>query len=286
MRCPKCGYISFDNLDSCLKCNKDISDLTQAFKGSTLKVETPSFLKFSVSEEGDQQIEGAAEVGGDIEFSDPDLEILVDDEDDQGEIDFSLEDDEDVDETLSFSDDLDEPTAIDEAEEDIDLAADLGQFEDVPEEETFSFSDEADDENVETSDDADFPAMEIPDELDDISDLSPPEESSVEEAVVEAVAEANEEESAEAPLEAALEQEGITEQLADPEPEDDLDFSNLDFDLGSVDEVVEEPEVAPQEETVAAVAEEEEPMPATSSMDEDLDFDLDLGGLKLSSTKK
>ena len=286
MRCPKCGYISFDNLDSCLKCNKDISDLTQAFKGSTLKVETPSFLKISLSDGEEQQIEGAAEVGGEIEFSDPDLEILVDDEDDQGGIDFSLEDDEEVDEALSFSDDFEETTAIDEADEDIDLAADLGQFEDVPEEETFSFSDEADDENIESSGDADFPAMEIPDELDDISDLSPPEQYPVEEAVVEAVAEESEEEPIEAPLEAALEQDGITEQLADPEPEDDLDFSNLDFDLGNVEEVVEEPVVASQEETVAAVAEEEEPMPATSSMDEDLDFDLDLGGLKLSSTKK
>ena len=64
MRCPKCGFISFDNLENCLKCNKDISDATRAFQGSTLKVATPSFLKISVPDENDLQIEGAAEVGG------------------------------------------------------------------------------------------------------------------------------------------------------------------------------------------------------------------------------
>jgi hypothetical protein len=69
MRCPKCGYISFDNLDSCLKCSKNISDATRAFQGSTLKVNTPSFLKISVPDEDELQIEGAAEVGGEIEIT-------------------------------------------------------------------------------------------------------------------------------------------------------------------------------------------------------------------------
>ena len=179
MRCPKCGFISFDNLDSCLKCKKNISDTAQAFKGSTLKVQTPTFLKLQTPDEEDMQIEGAAEVGGEIEFSDPDLEILVDDEE-QDEIDFSLEEDDDAGTDIEFSEDFEgSPTFEDEAgaEEEMDLSADLGQFEDVPEEDAFAFTDDEDDEEdaFDSAADADFPAMDIPDELDDISDLSPPE---------------------------------------------------------------------------------------------------------------
>lgn len=240
MRCPKCGYISFDNVEICLNCNKSIADAAMPFLGSTRNVAVPKFLRFAVSEE-DLEIEGAAEVDGDIEFSDPDLEILVDDEDQGDEIDFSMEE--------ALSEELGE----DEDQEELDLSADLGQFEDVPEqedEETFTFADQ-DESPAETAEAPPDPALAIPDELADISDLSPPEPVAAESPDSEEVAAA---------------------------PEDKLDLSSLDmeFDIAGLDDELPAPEAAEQ-------AEEERP--PESDMDEDLDFNLDLGGLTISENK-
>ncbi len=258
MRCPKCGFISFDNLESCLKCNKDISAATKAFQGSIQNVATPSFLKFSVPDD-DIRIEGAAEVGGEIEFADPDLEILVDDEEAQDQIDFNLDGADDPDDNLPLAADFDEGATFgDDGEDDIDLSADLGQFEDVPEEDTFSFDDF--DEESEVSEEAELPDMDLPDELNDISDLLPPDSIPEEEVSAEQV---------EKPVKA--------------EPEDDLDFSNLDFDLSGAEEVT------AGQSAVDKTAQDGEyegvsPLDATD-MDEDLDFELDLGGLTIKDAK-
>ena len=276
MRCPKCGYISFDNLDSCLKCSKNISDATRAFQGSTLKVNTPSFLKISVPDEDELQIEGAAEVGGEIEFTDPDLEILIDDEGGRGEIDFNLDSGDDADEDLPIAADFDEVATFGEDEDGgTDLSADLGQFEDVPDDDTFSFEDL--DDEAEESVENDAPAMDLPDELDDISDLLPPESLAADEPLTEPLAEINQSE----PMEAAAES-GDDVPLA--EPEDDLDFSNLDFELNGAEEVVSDQEGVA--DTAAPAADPEEAYAAASvNMDEDLDFNLDLGGLTIKDDK-
>ena len=276
MRCPKCGYISFDNLDSCLKCNKDISGATRAFQGSTLKVNTPSFLKISVPDEDELQIEGAAEVGGEIEFTDPDLEILIDDEGERGEIDFDLDSGDDADEDLPLAGDFDEVATFgDDEDGGTDLSADLGQFEDVPDDDTFSFEDL--DDEAEDSEEKDAPAMDLPDELNDISDLLPPESAAVDKPLTEPLAEMNQSE----PMETGAES-GDDVPLA--EPEDDLDFSNLDFDLNGADEAVGGQEAVA--DTTAPAAEPEEAYAAASAdMDEELDFNLDLGGLTIKDDK-
>lgn len=278
MRCPKCGFISFDNLDSCLKCNKDISDATRAFQGSTLKVNTPSFLKISVPDEDELQIEGAAEVGGEIEFADPDLEILIDDEGERGEIDFNLDSGDDADEDLPLAGDFDEvDTFGDDEDGGSDLSADLGQFEDVPDDDTFSFEDF--DDEAEEPEEKDAPAMDLPDELNDISDLLPPDGPAADEPLKEPLAEMNQSEPE--PMEAAAES-GDDIPLA--EPEDDLDFSNLDFDLSGAEEAVGNQEGVA--ETAAPAAEPEKAYAAASvDMDEDLDFNLDLGGLTIKDEK-
>lgn len=276
MRCPKCGFISFDNLDSCLKCNKDISGATRAFQGSTLKVDTPSFLKISVPDEDELQIEGAAEVGGEIEFTDPDLEILIDDEGEGGEIDFDLDSGDDADEDLPLAGDFDEVATFgDDEDGGTDLSADLGQFEDVPDDDTFSFEDF--DDEAEESEEKDAPAMDLPDELNDISDLLPPEGSAADEPLKEPLAEMNQSESMEAAAES-----GDDVPLA--EPEDDLDFSNLDFDLSGAEAAVSGQKGAA--ETAAPAAEPEKAYAASGvDMDEDLDFNLDLGGLTIKDDK-
>ena len=45
MRCPKCGFISFDHLEKCLKCKKELKDVTGLVHGTVFKVQAPSFLK-------------------------------------------------------------------------------------------------------------------------------------------------------------------------------------------------------------------------------------------------
>jgi len=44
MRCPKCGFISFDHLTSCAKCGRDISEVASDLQGTSIKVESPMFL--------------------------------------------------------------------------------------------------------------------------------------------------------------------------------------------------------------------------------------------------
>ncbi len=44
MRCPKCGYISFDSLGSCKKCKKNISELVGELEGTVFESQAPVFL--------------------------------------------------------------------------------------------------------------------------------------------------------------------------------------------------------------------------------------------------
>lgn len=47
MRCPKCGYISFDQQETCNKCQKYIGDVVAEIKGTTFSAKAPSFLKIT-----------------------------------------------------------------------------------------------------------------------------------------------------------------------------------------------------------------------------------------------
>ena len=44
MRCPKCGFISFDHLTSCASCGRDISEVASELQGTSIKVDPPMFL--------------------------------------------------------------------------------------------------------------------------------------------------------------------------------------------------------------------------------------------------
>ena len=93
MRCPKCGFISFDHLASCAKCGRDISEVASELQGTSIKVETPMFLSgalaaLSESEESfeDHAMEADADEG--IDF---DMEMEADEEE-AGEITAAEED--------------------------------------------------------------------------------------------------------------------------------------------------------------------------------------------------
>jgi len=268
MRCPKCGFISFDNVETCLRCKKDISETAKAFQGSTLNVHTPVFLKFAALDD-DGEISLDSEDGDEIEFADPDLEILVDDDEreDEAGMDFAFADDQE-DETAAaqaLSEEFGSTESEDEPQQFTEGALDLGMFEDTSEDETFAFEDSALDEPPPP------PSMEIPEELSDISDLSPPDQAGA------ATPPPLEEEL---PPAAAAEPEPATTEEPAPltaEPEDDLDFSNMDmdFDLGEDEPALAE-EVPPADKKTARPA---------SRMDDDLNFELDLGGLSIHDDK-
>ncbi len=44
MLCPKCGFISFDNLTECSKCQHDLSELKASLNGTAIQVENNYFL--------------------------------------------------------------------------------------------------------------------------------------------------------------------------------------------------------------------------------------------------
>jgi hypothetical protein len=55
MRCPKCGFISFDHLTSCAKCGKDIADVASELQGTSINVETPMFLSGALAAYAERQ---------------------------------------------------------------------------------------------------------------------------------------------------------------------------------------------------------------------------------------
>lgn len=50
MRCPKCGYISFDHLETCRKCEKYIGDTVTEVNGTVYDAFAPSFLQLTTGE--------------------------------------------------------------------------------------------------------------------------------------------------------------------------------------------------------------------------------------------
>lgn len=50
MRCPKCSYISFDMVEKCVKCGKNISGSATELRGTVASVPPPPFLSPDYSE--------------------------------------------------------------------------------------------------------------------------------------------------------------------------------------------------------------------------------------------
>jgi hypothetical protein len=261
MRCPKCGYISFDHVDSCLKCNKDISKVSSAVEGTTYNVAAPSFLRFPTGaklqeEETEISFEGAQE---DYDVVDPDLDVLVNDDAEESD-----------DAGLSFGDEFEgfDQLAEEEgfgSEPDEDEEIDLGQFED------------AFDNEEQASERAGEVDLDLPDELADLSDLSAPSEEDLEEPVMK---------------ETVFDQE--------PAEKNGMDDFNLDLDLDQLDDDFsltsdEETDSSDDEDVLGDLSlddiglshkEEAAEQPKKKEvdpmdMDADLDFDLDLGGISL-----
>ncbi len=110
MRCPKCGFISFDHLTSCAKCGKDIAEVASEVQGTSIKVETPMFLSTALAAYSDNE--------------DSFEEVAMEDEFDEG-IDFSMDDAPAGEETVEMGGaeaDVDFSFEEEEAGPDINLA--------------------------------------------------------------------------------------------------------------------------------------------------------------------
>lgn len=254
MRCPKCGYISFDHLEKCLKCKKDIEAVSDGLAGSTYNIEAPSFLKLKsekvedIADDVDMSEELAFD--DDEEYVDEDLEILMEEDDAGPEPEVVLEEDE--------------------QEEDQEIEIDFSQFEDADESEIDLFDGDEDGEETEPS-----LSIEMPEELSDLSDLAPPDKDLEKEPA--------------APAQLAEVPEVPEEADGDFT---DLNLDDLDFDLG-LDEEPEKSAVVSSEEAGLALDEidfaetlsgKSSPRRAKSEemdLDLDLDFDLDLGSLSM-----
>ncbi len=154
MRCPKCGYISFDHVETCLKCNKAISGSQEA-EGTTYQASAPSFLQVPQGNDPVEETTSDSEIefGGaedEFEFADPDLDVLV-------------EEGEDIE--LQGNDDSEDVINLEDAGSDFQLEADEAGS-DIGD---FDFELEDDGEEL-----AAPPSLNVPDELSDLSDLAPP----------------------------------------------------------------------------------------------------------------
>lgn len=277
MRCPKCGYISFDHLTTCRNCSKDLTDHSPSAHGTTYQAAAPSFLKFSdqgTLRDDEEDIEMMPdELDEEFDVVDPDLDILIKDEDQ--EIEFNPQGamaDESSDDGFGITLDDD----AEEESEDREIEIDLSQFEDASTEE----ADEADEAEKDRGDENFI--MDLPDELADISDLSPPPVPEDTTPFDEEKENADEELSSDMldidlQLDDADTDFSLTSEEKEGETEDFGELSLDDIDLSEADET-EKPATPAPGPTPTAKSDE-------MDMDADLNFDLDLGGLSLPTKK-
>ena len=257
MRCPKCGYISFDHLEQCLKCKKDISAVSDTMHGTVFNVAAPSFLRLSTRREEDAKINDAFadDLETDDEFIDEDLDVLVEDEPSPA-----------VEAGVDAVSRRDGKARADAAEEeDREIEIDLSQFEDAEEPKGAP----AEAKNFQKEQNTHPLSLDLPTELDDLSDLAPPNRGMQAE---------KSEPRATAKLDAAA--SGM----------DDLDFDlglgDLGADLaGGGSDPTKETMLALDDidfsETLTKSRAKPSGRPSGADMDEDLNFDLDLGGLSI-----
>jgi hypothetical protein len=155
MRCPKCGYISFDHLETCTKCRKNIAEASKKLAGTIYKAETPAFLQFEI-----HQSETDKDISNDLLPKDEgaDVELLL-------EEDALVSDETQIEEDL----DLD---FMDESVDALDLDSSQDDEFDIALSDDDSIGLDLDTEGKDATEGADGPQLDFS-EL-DISDLVPP----------------------------------------------------------------------------------------------------------------
>ncbi len=70
MRCPKCGYTSFDNLERCKKCKKNIAAAAAALMGTVASATAPSFLSVAQPAQAQNTVSEASDTEFDLNLDD------------------------------------------------------------------------------------------------------------------------------------------------------------------------------------------------------------------------
>ncbi|MBM9520170.1 hypothetical protein JWG39_10120 [Desulforhopalus vacuolatus] len=170
MRCPKCGYISFDQVDKCLRCGKNIKSTSVEVNGSAYNVPAPGYLVFDVHERREQN---------DADFSE---EIVLSEEDretaDLVDFDFGHESSEvpvevNLDSVEEVADD-DAAAAADEIEMDMNFFEEKGA---VLEASTPALDNDSKEEGIAFDFDTPSaepvaPAEDIPEEVEEVKKVS------------------------------------------------------------------------------------------------------------------
>lgn len=127
MRCPKCGYISFDQMEICGGCKKNIAKFSKDLSGVVFKSESPDFLWFKQPEEEVPEEEMPEDEAAEEEESDG-VDFALDEEesaDSGSDVEFAVDS---ADSGLDIS--ADQPQEIE-----FDLSADIGTDEEPEQEE-------------------------------------------------------------------------------------------------------------------------------------------------------
>ncbi len=263
MRCPKCGFISFDHLELCLKCKKNIKAVSDTLHGTVFHVAVPTFLQLSSSrdEEPESDEESSDNLEANEEFVDEDLDVLVKDDSSTG-VGVGMAADELVADDRKLGG---KTPAESEDFEDREIEIDLSQFEDAEEPEGAPTS--TPDAGKEPEDDS--LSLDMPAELIDMSDLAPPGRG--------------------------VQSEKIEPKAGSKKDASTLEMDDMDFDLGLGDLVaglatdsdsakdtmlalddIDFSETLTKSSTKPSIKKQ-----SGAGMDDDLSFDLDLGGLSL-----
>ena len=261
MRCPKCGFISFDHLDFCRKCKKPLGSVAVMLHGSVHDCHAPVFLRFSQHKNEENEVDEV-----ELErLDDPLINVIEEVEIEAPDLDAMRKLDPVSAQSARPSDSSTSVPAVAVAtvpevpEEDAEKGAAVAQTLSPPlvppAAATFSGGAKVTSAPVrpEKQPAVSTPlqeSMELPPDLADISDLAPP---------------------------------GRDVEFTEVEGENDLDL-NLDLDLGfdlrdlqNMKEDTASPDVKPEP---AVAAPRKNPVGAVD-MDADLNFELDLGGLSL-----
>jgi len=119
MRCPKCSFISFDVLETCVKCGKKISAAAEELKGTVASVTPPPFLKFDFAEPEPESVGEGSEEAFDLGAEDEEVFVDFGDEEGAGEesVDVALDEESPVEEPVAEEPAIEEPVAEQEVVE-------------------------------------------------------------------------------------------------------------------------------------------------------------------------
>ena len=245
MRCPKCGYISFDHLDSCKKCKKDVIGKIDDFEGVVFEGVPPVFLVLEPRELDTETAEGMDDQFDEdtVETEEEGIELSLGDDDDD-EIVMDLGEDEGLDLVVDDDEGLDlDFDELEDESSDNEITLDFDEEEPVKE--------ESKDEGLPL----DFGEI-------DISDLAPPEESNAEELLSETL---------------SLDEEPVPEIALSESPAEDA--SPAAAGSGLEDLQVEDLDLGVASPLVAGSKAGDKLMPSVKTGTALDDFEIDLGDL-------